>query len=493
MPGISQELVLPILKKMATPPEFVLPPATIAHTRHFMPWYKKGMDDRTLVFDTFVVVSRDAELVVEWPGQTLELEEQAILAEILRNMNVLGRAESWCEARLIEPQEASRLANGRVFVSKPLVPGTSPGPDDELVWLLCADPDTAFDPARLGFGKGTRNTGTKTRRKSARLEAKYDPPWPLCIETGDMHAERMSDPPGSRWVQYLRPRRCFEVQPRKGARPVKASAQSNVQIVRFALDSTVLPLVTETLPVAEAARRALLWWHGQLGPGAHSATFSGKTQSGDPVQGHQHAYYLPTDEDGDGRLDHLTVLALGGFTALELAALGALCMLWSGREAESRHPLRLVLIGMGSLAEFRPSLVGPANTWVSVTPYIATRYAKTRGRNAIELRDPGQRIAFLVEDLRRQLAQATHFGQLAKLAHVLQIEPLVDANCVFRLCGRWRPIQFKRNRAKPDDDGARRLAGAFRLIFPEPVMGPIVLGHSAHFGMGLFMPHPGQA
>jgi len=34
----------------------------------------------------------------------------------------------------------------------------------------------------------------------------------------------------------------------------------------------------------------------------------------------------------------------------------------------------------------------------------------------------------------------------------------------------------------------RRLAGAFRLIFAHPACGPLALGGSAHFGMGLFVP-----
>lgn len=53
---------------------------------------------------------------------------------------------------------------------------------------------------------------------------------------------------------------------------------------------------------------------------------------------------------------------------------------------------------------------------------------------------------------------------------------------------RWRPIQFKRFRRKHGDDGGRRAAGAFRIFFPELVQGPICLGHSCHFGLGLFVP-----
>lgn len=68
------------------------------------------------------------------------------------------------------------------------------------------------------------------------------------------------------------------------------------------------------------------------------------------------------------------------------------------------------------------------------------------------------------------------------------IEPEWDENHAFKIAQRWRTIQFKRFRRKAGDDGGRRLAGAFRLTFRHPVRGPIALGFSSHFGMGLFMP-----
>lgn len=68
-----------------------------------------------------------------------------------------------------------------------------------------------------------------------------------------------------------------------------------------------------------------------------------------------------------------------------------------------------------------------------------------------------------------------------------------DDNQVFRVAARWRTIQFKRYRRRIGDDGGRRLAGAFRLTFREPVRGPIALGWSSHFGMGLFAPDSGSS
>jgi CRISPR-associated protein Csb2 len=51
-----------------------------------------------------------------------------------------------------------------------------------------------------------------------------------------------------------------------------------------------------------------------------------------------------------------------------------------------------------------------------------------------------------------------------------------------------RPIQFQRFRNKRGDDGGRRPAAGFRIAFAAPVSGPLCLGHSCHFGMGLFVP-----
>src|SRR5205823_2150103 len=147
----------------------------------------------------------------------------------------------------------------------------------------------------------------------------YDPNWHLCIETAQLHAERWSDPPGSKWVSYMRRSDCFRIEPR---RRVPFSKLPRPQIARFALDSTVLPLVTDTLPTAESARSMLMGIFGKLTASAgglkgKSEIFSGKDAEGQPLTRHGHAYYLPTAETDDSRLDHLTVIAADGFGIVE--------------------------------------------------------------------------------------------------------------------------------------------------------------------------------
>jgi len=260
-------------------------------------------------------------------------------------------------------------------------------------------------------------------------------------------------------------------------------------VVRFALDSTVLPLVTDTLPIAEAARRALMSLHGRLterhGVRGRSPVLSGKDSDGHPLTGHGHAYYLPTDEDGDGRLDHLTVFARDGFGPAERRALDRLRQLNTGRWGEQRYPLRLRLLGMAALDEYHPGLLGESKVWVSATPYIATRHARTRGRGRIDIRSPHARAEFLIADLRRQLRDV--LGEVVGNADHVRIDPIFDGGS-FKIAERGRPIEFQRCRSKPGDDGGRRLAGSFRIELPKPVPGPVALGHASHFGMGLFLP-----
>lgn len=142
-----------------------------------------------------------------------------------------------------------------------------------------------------------------------------------------------------------------------------------------------------------------------------------------------------------------------------------------------------LLLNLGSAGTWATSPLVTCPVSESATPYIATRYAKTRGRDRRDLTSPSDRAAFLLQDLRGQIGQILGIDP-----NGVRVEMLADEHGTFKIGNRWRPIQFKRYRRKRSDDGGRRLAGAFRLRFSEAVTGPIALGHSSHFGMGLFSP-----
>src|SRR5262245_21251188 len=92
-PDLPEDQVRRVLMPLLQPPNFHLPPARVAHTRHYMPWEKKGPADRTLVFDTFVVVARADPVLIHWPEAELAPEDLAALGWLVENLAILGRAE----------------------------------------------------------------------------------------------------------------------------------------------------------------------------------------------------------------------------------------------------------------------------------------------------------------------------------------------------------------------------------------------------------------
>jgi CRISPR-associated protein Csb2 len=486
-PACPAETVEKLLRALVTPPSFVLPPASTGHARHFMPWFKKGPEDKTLVFDAFVALDKKSEIIVLWPEVSLTTAERATFERIAGCISFIGRAEAWAEARVLTVAEAE---SALTRINCVCANGASADRDKEPIRVLCADPETAF-----GNDYTPKHESGDGRDKSKKriVTPIYDPDWHLCLETLELHDKHWSDPPGSRWVTYLRRKDCFAVAPHK---PVPPPVRLKPTVARFALDGTVLPLVEDTLRVGEMARIALMGCYGrlewrrihgdQLYPQdskqrPRSEVFSGKDAQGKPLCGHQHAFYLPTDEDEDGRIDHLTVIAEMGFGPSEVKALDRLRCLKTGEG----DPLGLVLLALGRAeAIAAPALFGPAKVWISTTPFLVTRHPKSRGRkkDRQEVLGLGNQRIFarqvLVEEIERLR------NRCPGLTTPVSVEPLNEEHrCGIR---KLRPIQFKRFRQKRDDDGGQRAASAFRIIFSEAVRGPIALGYSSHFGLGLF-------
>lgn len=483
---LDEASVKDLLENLASPPAFCLPPATLSHTRHFMPWFKNfstnGPNAKTLVFDAFVAVEKSKPLVVFWPDAELSPEQTELLDELACNLSFLGRAETWCRADVVtEERLRPLLENVNAFPSE----GATMARNDEfhqVVPVLCPHPQECFS-----------SETTKKAGRGRNASPIYDPDWALCSETLDLHAENRVDPPGAIWVNYGRREDCFET-PMKKSR-AKAVDRALPQIARFALDSTVLPLVTDALRVAEDARWNLMGYYGKRFGGTASAVFSGKNPAdpeGRPLTGHGHAYYLPTDEDGDGRLDHLTLVARDGFGRQELDVLDRIRRIKTRDREKSGHSLDLLLVGLGTFAEFRPSIFRLSRTFESHTPFVAHQHFKKRGRKKHPPELEGDFVGFLRFLLREELGRWSkrNFGDDFDSDGVT-IEPLLDDQGVFRLenaLARYRPLDFKRSRWKRGDDGSRRLSGFFRITFADEVSGPLSLGHSSHFGLGLFVP-----
>jgi len=259
-------------------------------------------------------------------------------------------------------------------------------------------------------------------------------------------------------------------------------------IARFLLDGPLLPLVTETLPVAEAFRQALMEQYQRCrhrrkyGHACRpyqeqfwSEVLSGKDANGQILREHRHAYYLPTAEGSDSRwITHVTVAGADGFGSDEVAALNALCKL---QVSDDQPELRVQLVGLGGRHDFRAPLLNESCVWLSATPFVVTRYPKLRGRKRDRPEDYASPRDFARHVLLLELERRTDLPPIA----------LIEEEEFLGVPG-LRAMHFQRFRKKQGDDGGRRPAGVFRITFTAPVRGPLSLGHSCHFGLGLLLP-----
>ncbi len=435
-----------LLGKLADPPQFVLPAATLTHTRHYVPWQKnekkKGPDDRTRIFDTFIAVDRVQPVLVQWSRADLTVEERLLLEQLLENLPYLGRAESWCRA---SPWSES--------VSPNCMPLDEDSPLVEPVRVLV--PNT-HEPVAL-------------------LAA-------LSVDVAEIRVrDRQRDPPLSRWQRYGRPP--LTAAPAVSARKIAPLPVQPVTVGRYALDGRPRPLLLDTISVADLARRACLALYGRQNARAVSPVLSGKSADGAPLQDHGHAYYLPTDEDGDGHVDHLTIVARSGFDESVCRALSSLSELAPG----GRPPARLLLLGLGPLSDFREvALLRETPTWQSATPFVLGRHPKFTRAGVPKLSESGRQVDGPEDQVRREwdLRRATD----PALPALEEVEPVPTCIVGGRAVAWYAFRRWRAGRA----DALPGTGFGFRLRFAAPVQGPISLGYGAHFGLGLFVPDEAQ-
>ena len=196
-------------------------------------------------------------------------------------MPYLGRAESWVEASLaLEPPEIN-------INSFALESGALPQGDLEI----------------------TRTLTPRTPIKLKDLE----------VESSTLRRGGRIDPEGAQWWPYVREADCFTTY--RVARRQQSNRGVGATVVRFTMSGNPLPMTSDTLRWGDLARKCAMAKYGRQNEGEKSELLSGKDEEGKPLKGHRHAFYVPTDEDVDGRLDHLTVWTPGRLSEREFRAI----------------------------------------------------------------------------------------------------------------------------------------------------------------------------
>ncbi len=412
-------------------PLYLLPQAAVSHTRSFLSKNEKNTQSKTLIFDGFVALSPRATVLMGWPDITPEPPVIDDLDELLSLMNYLGRSESWVQARLL------RGISGVQWNCAP-DSGESTATDMDVVPVAAPVPKQQFTTVNLTIGRTMKQLT-----------------WIDAIATGTEVITKFgwNCPPAMKYVNYLRPSNCFD--PAATVQPEHHPPQ--VRSVLYAFDSKVLPRLTETLEIAERVRSKLMGIHKKIAGSDQlvSPRFSGKTPSGEPMrEPHRHAFYLPSDLNGDGRLDHLLVHCHSPFDASELQALDQLDSIW---QRQGRPDIRLMPVQWGA-----PRKKTRAVT--SATPFVPTRHFKPRRH--------------LFEDwIRDEIARECRNHGLPEPRTVL---PVPELHVARSRTIRWS--EFRRNRK---DDPVRPGFG-LKLEFSDEIEAPFSLGYACHFGLGEF-------
>lgn len=287
-----------------------------------------------------------------------------------------------------------------------------------------------------------------------------------------------SVPPGAR-VMYA------NLPPRPPIREeaIVLPVRNDCRLVQLALGWNVPPepraLVRLTTRYRSAVLRELLLlktakpgaaWSSAPEPVRQAvADMFGKDAEGKPLEGHRHTEFLSWWE---GRVPTRLLVWRGARpfdadeqTAILRAASRELSWAAAGPDADA-WKIRLVPLDPAVLPP--PGFDStPAAEWEPVTPYVPPRHRLRGGKSRAAEALPTQ--------IRRELALRGVPG-----AEHVEAEEIREAT--------WVAIHVpRRSRAERPFLGDRR-GYWLRLTFKEPVVGPLRLGHSSSFGLGLFRP-----
>lgn len=460
-----------LLEKLAVvAPDYLLPEATAAHTRHFMPVVEGKNETKTKIFDTFVHVSEGQALWIRW-DVNLTAEERALLDRLLASFSYLGRAESLVEASFVDATDHALLAVASDAAwTRPTE--ASAIEDGEPIRLLAPQSPADYAAWAASLSEPSSTKKPRGKKKIATVPATLHDA--LQLDTADWKKDGWNLPPGARWIDYLRPRDAFKIAPVSRSRPTRRSLQPTV--ARFALTAKVPPGITQSLSLAERFHQSLC----KLLDGTDSPALTGVDADGKPLTGNGHAYFLP-ECDLHGYVTHITIHAPLGFSAADSRALSRLRKVWSieGKGAE----IDVILLAVGQPADFDPAspYFRPARVWRSLTPFVPVRHAKAT-RAGVPKRDPsnGLQIGSPEHDCLRLLSLALPEAPSARVRNLgARLE--VGLRSIHAL-------DYQRQRRNGGGTRGDHRGHALEIEFERPTCLPVGLGYAAHFGLGLFIP-----
>ena len=445
----DEELRNRLLQRLAeVPPAFQLP-TNASHTsalparglRQYQPTELVKSDKKrgepwvlrhqtTLVVDSFACVPRGEPVRWIWPDLDLPREEAELLNQLLRRVTYFGRAESL---------SLMRRAPDSTFCQKPNCElRREPG---QASPVLVADPQ---QPLNITV---------------------------LLANSEDRLLKGRRIPPGTVWWYAPRPAKA-------AVRPIpETPKRPPITLLQFAVGGRVFPPSDSWIRVTERFRGAALDALAQLLTRLPNAKFSMLSSK------QQDAYSLMTGKNRDGKLvdahTHLSLWLMPDQAGNPSRLVCYRHIPFDGLEQEafllaSEDPLswqfgnpdwRLRLVPLPSETALPVEVCAKSCCWETVTPYVPSRHVL--GRNG------KPKLGYSVAQ--QVLNDLSNAGFPPARIEVVETER------------QWVKVHRpKRLKGEPTND--LKLGYRIRLEFSDPVRGPIALGHSSHFGLGLFVP-----
>ncbi len=418
---------------------------------------------KTLSTDCSRAVSTTDAVFWVWNEVDLDDRLRSLLLALLQRVQYFGRAESFCRIRMVDREPADHCRCELSASNKTDSP------------VLIATPGTTLN-----------------------LES-------LLAASDDKLLKGRPIPPGTEWRYARLPQVPASVHPS----PRTPSFPRDLNAIQFAVGGRVFPEQAQWVQVIEKFRGCVLKHAARIVSGGACSSYreltatlreqlkllSGKDGNGVPLQNHGHAYYfLCPDEFGNPT--RLVVYRREAFDANEeqpfevQAILAASCepILWNH---DSEWSLQMVPLPFETPGPSCCSSKSDSHAvWISATPFVPP--SRRRFRKNGRLR-PAETATILVK---KALIEALHAR--ASKATVLSVQPLDHDERSLATLPDQDPAEFmwvaihenasERQRRLKERGRRVRPGFRFRVEFSEPVSGPFLLGHSCHFGLGLFIP-----
>jgi CRISPR-associated protein Csb2 len=406
--------------------------------------YKKPQT--TLVEDHYRALAPDESIFWCWENLDLAEPQQQLLTRLLERTLYFGRAESFSRLRRVAELPAGAELNCRLEKHDK---GT-------MIPVLVHLPERPLDLAVL------------------------------LASTDDKELKGQSIPPGTAWYYAKLPRQPISV--RSTTHHMKYP--EHLSCVQFAVGGRVFPPLGRWVKVTDRFRgRVIRHLSAIAAPESQGhydlltseqkdelSLICGKDGQGQPLRGHRHAFFLLWPDE-NGLPTRLIVWRSSPFTSDEVKALLAASefpIAWDNGVPEWR--VRLVPLPYEMPAP--RGFLSESRIWESVTPFVPPSERHRFRKNGRER--PGESVDRL----------------LTKLL-LNENKPAPERVTVFKgnEDAGWINLHETRNRRILKADSRTpwvRPGFRVRIEFPSPVTGPIILGDSCHFGLGLFAPIGGE-